>query len=234
MKRAVVTGLICTAAIAIAVLSTCGKSSHPRLGLFQQHKDIGVTPKKGKTKYNAKKDEYVITGGGANIWAKTDAFQFVYKQISGDVTLTADVHFLGQGVEPHRKAALMIRQSLDPDSAYADVALHGVRLTSLQSRRAQRGYAGDPIEGQRTRGNSDRAAWKSVHDWSGPKGRRTDRKGRFGRPAGSGLHRPRGLFAQRWCTGDGCVRERETRAKSAKNQPSPAPINAIAGKRHVT
>ena len=92
--------------------------------------------KKGKAKYNAKKDEYVVTGGGANIWAKTDAFQYVYKQISGDVTLTADVHFLGQGVEAHRKATLMIRQSLDPDSAYADVALHGAGLTSLQYRPA--------------------------------------------------------------------------------------------------
>jgi hypothetical protein len=30
----------------------------------------------------------------------------------------------------------MIRQSLDPDSAYADVALHGVGLTSLQYRPA--------------------------------------------------------------------------------------------------
>jgi hypothetical protein len=136
MKRAVVTGLICAAAIAIAVLSTSGTSFAARLGIFQRHKDIGVTPKKGKTKYNAKKDEYAVTGGGANVWAKIDAFQYVYKQISGDATLTADVHFLGQGVEPHRKAMLMIRQSLDPDSAYADVALHGVGLTSLQYRPA--------------------------------------------------------------------------------------------------
>lgn len=133
MKRAAIAGLICTAAMAILVGSS-RISFAARLGIFQRHSDIGVTPKKGKAKYNAKKNEYVVTGGGANMWAKTDAFQFVYKQISGDVTLTAAVHFLGQGVEPHRKAALMIRQSLDPDSAYADVALHGVGLTSLQYR----------------------------------------------------------------------------------------------------
>ena len=135
MRRAAATGLVCAATIAVA-MSTAGTSFAARLGIFQQHKDIGVTPKKGKAKYNAKKDEYVVTGGGANIWAKTDAFQYVYKQISGDVTLTADVHFLGQGVEAHRKATLMIRQSLDPDSAYADVALHGAGLTSLQYRPA--------------------------------------------------------------------------------------------------
>ena len=105
-----------------------------KLGLFQSHQDIGTTPRKGKTKFDSKQDQYLITGGGANIWATKDAFQYVYKQISGDVTLTADVHFEGTGTEQHRKAALMIRQSLEPDAAYADVALHGDGLTSLQYR----------------------------------------------------------------------------------------------------
>src|ERR1700728_1494918 len=106
------------------------------LGMFDTHSDIGVTPKQGSAEYNSATGEYRVTGGGANMWAKTDAFQFVYSKISGDVTLTADVRFLGQGVEAHRKAALMVRQSLDPDSIYADVALHGDGLTSLQYRPA--------------------------------------------------------------------------------------------------
>jgi|SRR6185437_10887290 len=106
------------------------------LGIFSAHQDIGITPKKGDARYIAAKDEYIVTGGGANMWFGADAFQYVYKQISGDVTLTADAHFEGKGVEAHRKAALMIRQTLDPDSAYADVALHGDGLTSLQYREA--------------------------------------------------------------------------------------------------
>jgi TolB protein len=105
-----------------------------KLGFFHAHKDVGVTPKKGTSKVTGKSGGYRVTGGGANIWGKADAFQMVYKQMSGDVTLTADVHFVGQGVEQHRKAALMVRQSLAPDSAYADVALHGDGLTSLQYR----------------------------------------------------------------------------------------------------
>jgi TolB protein len=107
-----------------------------KLGLFQHHEDVGITPKRGKAKYESKKDQYLVTGGGANMWLKADAFQYLYKQISGDVAITADVRFLGKGVEAHRKAALLIRQSLDPDSAYADVALHGAGLTSLQYRAA--------------------------------------------------------------------------------------------------
>jgi|SRR5581483_10673315 len=126
MKQAASSGVL--------VLIASVLSGAAAFGLFDSHRDIGITPKPGDAAYDAATGEYRITGGGANMWLKTDAFQFVYKQISGDVTFTADVRFLGQGVEAHRKAALMIRQSLDPDSAYADVALHGDGLTSLQYR----------------------------------------------------------------------------------------------------
>jgi hypothetical protein len=104
------------------------------LGLFESHSDVGDTPKKGSVEYDSSSGEYRITGGGANMWAATDAFQFVWKKLSGDVTLTADVRFIGTGAVEHRKAALIIRQSLEPDSAYADVARHGDGLTSLQYR----------------------------------------------------------------------------------------------------
>jgi TolB protein len=118
----------------VAFIGTYHQAFASKLGLFDAHKDIGLTPKRGKFQYAHKIDTYRVTGGGANMWQKTDAFQFVYKQISGDVTLMADIHFVGRGVEEHRKAALMIRQTLQPDSAYADAALHGDGLTSLQYR----------------------------------------------------------------------------------------------------
>jgi TolB protein len=44
------------------------------------------------------------------------------------------VKFVGEGKVAHRKACLVIRQSLDPNSAYADIAIHGDGLTSLQYR----------------------------------------------------------------------------------------------------
>jgi hypothetical protein len=106
------------------------------LGQFESSADVGVTPQKGKVEFDAASGEYRVTGGGANIWAAADAFQFAWKKMSGDVAFTADVHFIGAGAVAHRKAAVMIRQSLDADSAYADVALHGDGLTSLQYRPA--------------------------------------------------------------------------------------------------
>jgi dipeptidyl aminopeptidase/acylaminoacyl peptidase len=54
--------------------------------------------------------------------------------MSGDVALAADISFVGQGKNEHRKAVLMLRQTLDADSIYADLALHGSGLTSLQYR----------------------------------------------------------------------------------------------------
>jgi TolB protein len=103
-------------------------------GLFENHQDVGTVLHPGSVEYDAAKGTYTISGSGENMWFSNDDFQFVWKKVSGDVTLTADIAFEGAGANPHRKAVLMIRQSLDPDSVYADIARHGVGLTSLQWR----------------------------------------------------------------------------------------------------
>ena len=86
--------------------------------------------------FRSKTGDYIITGGGANIWGTNDAFHFAWKQMSGDFILTASVRFNSTNGDPHRKACLMVRQSLESGSAYADVAVHGEGLTSLQYRPA--------------------------------------------------------------------------------------------------
>lgn len=106
------------------------------LGIFTDEGSVGATPPGCKAKYDAAKGQYTITGGGANMWAATDAFYFVWKKVSGDLTLTADIQWVGASAAEHRKAVLMVRQSLDPGSAYADAVLHGNGLTSLQFRGA--------------------------------------------------------------------------------------------------
>jgi hypothetical protein len=105
--------------------------------LFEGHDDVGTVQHQGSVKYDAAKRTYTISGSGENMWAATDAFHFVWKKVSGDVSLAADLSILGTGGNAHRKGVLMIRQSLDPDSAYVSVALHGVGLTALQSREAK-------------------------------------------------------------------------------------------------
>ena len=102
--------------------------------LLPEHADVGTVLHPGAVNYDTAKATYTISGSGENMWFTADAFQFAWKKLSGDITLTADVSFVGAGGNAHRKAVLMIRQSLDADSAYADVALHGNGLTSLQFR----------------------------------------------------------------------------------------------------
>jgi hypothetical protein len=103
-------------------------------GLFEDHTDVGVVLHAGSAEYNSAERTYTVAGSGENMWLAADALHFAWKKVSGDVTLTANISFIGTGGNAHRKAVLMIRQSLDADSAYADVALHGSGLTSLQAR----------------------------------------------------------------------------------------------------
>ena len=122
--------------MAAALAAQTGAAQSAGAGLFEGHGDIGDNPKAGSFAYNPGTGEYRVTGGGANVWAASDAFQFAWKKISGDVTITADVQFVGAGAVAHRKAMLMVRQNLNADSPYADAALHGNGLTSLQYRPA--------------------------------------------------------------------------------------------------
>ena len=116
--------------VAVALPQTSG------LGIFTNEGSVGQTPPGCKAEYDAGKSEYRITGGGANMWGATDGFYFVWKRASGDVTLTADIQWVGTSAAEHRKAVLILRQSLDPGSPYADAVSHGNGLTSLQFRGA--------------------------------------------------------------------------------------------------
>ncbi len=104
------------------------------LGLFESHADVGVVLHPGTFAFDPTAKTYTVTASGENMWATKDAFHFVWKKMSGDFALTADIKFEGEAAEPHRKACLMIRQGLDADAAYVDAALHGDGLTSLQFR----------------------------------------------------------------------------------------------------
>src|ERR1700730_13871113 len=106
------------------------------IGAFEDHSDVGVTPRPGSATYDSKSREYTVMGGGANMWGTTDAFHFVWKRVSGDVTLTARVAPQGAEGNAHRKTGLMIRQGLGANDAYADAVVHGNGLTSLQYREA--------------------------------------------------------------------------------------------------
>ena len=88
----------------------------------------------GSAEFDPAKQVYTLRGSGENMWSTKDAFQFAWKKVSGDVEITANVTFPNTSGNPHKKAVLIFRQSLDADSPYVDVALHGNGLTALQYR----------------------------------------------------------------------------------------------------
>ncbi len=126
--------LIVSAGVVLLAATAFAAGEPSKFGLFDVHRDIGTVAKPGALAYNPVAGTYLITGGGDNIWNTNDAFHYVWKQMSGDLAFSADISWPATGGNPHRKACLMIRQTLDPQSPYADVAVHGVGLTSIQYR----------------------------------------------------------------------------------------------------
>ena len=102
--------------------------------IFIEQADVGQVGLPGSTHFDAGGQVYRVAGGGENMWFGTDAFHFVYKQLAGDFDLAAGISWPKAGGNAHRKACLMIRQSLAPDSPYVDAVVHGDGLTSLQFR----------------------------------------------------------------------------------------------------
>jgi hypothetical protein len=93
----------------------------------------------GSAQFDAAHDSYTVAGSGENMWFGIDDFHYVWKKVSGDVALTAEISIMGTAGDNHRKGVLMIRQTLDGDSKASDLAVHGDGLTSLQFRDAAGG-----------------------------------------------------------------------------------------------
>jgi Tol biopolymer transport system component len=129
--------------LAISSLFLAHAANAQRLGIFEGQSDVGAVTPPGAARFDPATDTYTLNSAGANLWGPADAFHFLWKKFSGDVTLTADIDFPDSVPNtpgehnPHRKAILIVRQTLDAGSAYADAALHGSGLTALQFRRAE-------------------------------------------------------------------------------------------------
>ena len=118
----------------VSLISASAFAQGGNLGIFTSSGDVGGPAIKGAAGFS--NGQYRITGSGANIWAKQDQFQYVWREMAGNFTVAATMRFLGQGAE-HRKAGIMVRQALDTDAAYADVVIHGNGMPGLQWRSKQ-------------------------------------------------------------------------------------------------
>ena len=102
--------------------------------MFEGQSDIGSAVVPGSASYDAATKQYTINSAGYNIWYMRDEFRFLWKKMSGDVSLAADVTFPDTNGYGDRKAVLIIRQDLDDDSKEVFVALHGAGMIQLAQR----------------------------------------------------------------------------------------------------
>ncbi|MFO0959501.1 MAG: hypothetical protein U0800_19045 [Isosphaeraceae bacterium] len=122
-------------AAAFALLSLGLAPTREDLGPFTATSDVGDPAKAGAAFYDAGTQTFRVSGAGKNMWAQRDEFRFVWAELSGDFIIQARASFEGQGTDPHRKLGLIARKNREPGSPYADAAVHGDGLVSLQYRR---------------------------------------------------------------------------------------------------
>jgi TolB protein len=132
-------GRLASGAIIFAAMCGAAAAAADGPGEFAAATDVGQVELAGAAVYDAGRGAYRVTGSGANIWGSVDAFQFVWKKVAGDLELSVEVDWQGEGKNAHRKAGLMVRQDLEAGSPYADAVVHGDGLISLQFRRVRSG-----------------------------------------------------------------------------------------------
>lgn len=129
-----------------------GGQDSERVQLFIHSTDIGDCKLKGSMSYDSLKGVYTLKGAGANMWGGLDAFHFAWLEKEGDFVLRANIMFEGEGVNTHRKIGIQVRETLDADSRYADIAVHGDGLTSLQYRMVKGGVTEELVSANRAPG----------------------------------------------------------------------------------
>jgi hypothetical protein len=104
------------------------------IGIFTGQSDIGSALVPGSASFDPSTHAYTINSAGYNVWYTRDEFRYLWKRMSGDVSLAADIAIPDPDGYGDRKAVLVIRQSLDDDSREAIVALHGLGMIHLAQR----------------------------------------------------------------------------------------------------
>jgi hypothetical protein len=112
------------------------------IGIFEGQSDIGSAVVPGSASYDPATRQYTINSAGYNIWYMRDEFRYLWKKMSGDISLAANIAYPDPNGYGDRKAVLVIRQDLDDDSQQALVALHGEGMIHLAQR---------PQKGQRVK-----------------------------------------------------------------------------------
>jgi len=107
------------------------RTENKPIGIFEGQSDVGAAVVPGSSSYDPATKQYTIVSAGYNVWYVRDEFRYLWKKVSGDVSLAADMRYPDSTGFGDRKAVLVIRQSLDDDSKEAVTAIHGAGMVHL-------------------------------------------------------------------------------------------------------
>ena len=107
------------------------------IGQFDGQTDVGGPLAPGSASYDG--GTYTINSAGYNIWYQRDEFHYLWKKMSGDVSLAGTVLWPNIDDFHDRKVALVIRDSLDDDSRQIMAAQHGNGMVHIAWRAEKTG-----------------------------------------------------------------------------------------------
>jgi hypothetical protein len=115
------------------------KTTNTPIGIFDGQADVGSAIIPGSASYDARTRQYTINSAGYNVWYQRDEFQYLWKKLSGDVSLAGTVSFPDANGYGDRKVVFIIRKDLDDDSIEVMTARHGAGLIHLAQRTTKGG-----------------------------------------------------------------------------------------------
>ncbi len=87
------------------------------------------------------RDTFTVTGAGNDIWGSTDQFHFTARTLTGDGEIIARVYSIQEDINAWSKAGVMIRETLNADSAFAMMVVTPKQGASFQYRTTSGGSA---------------------------------------------------------------------------------------------
>ncbi|WP_248516266.1 glycosyl hydrolase [Salinarchaeum laminariae] len=95
------------------------------------NQDVGSVSTAGSTSTSG--GTRTVQGAGSDIWGSADAFHYVYQEVSGDVTVTANVTSI-ENTHGWAKAGVMVRETLDAGSVHGMASVTPSNGTAFQRR----------------------------------------------------------------------------------------------------
>jgi hypothetical protein len=115
------------------------KTTNTPIGIFDGQTDVGSAIIPGSASFDAATRQYTLQSAGYNVWYHRDEFQYLWKKMSGDVSLAGTVSFPDVNGYGDRKVVFIIRKDLDDDSIEVMTARHGAGLIHLAQRTTKGG-----------------------------------------------------------------------------------------------